>query len=561
MDESIYVLYGRMFLTAHFEPPIDHPLHFSFGWYLWPALAAAADRLGGIVGVRELAALLGLLTVLAVYGFARRLFSPAVGLASAAVFAFLGPAVLTSRIATRDVAAICFLALGLWLSVRAWQQREWQAWLASAGFFFAAFLCKYLVALYFPFLALLSFRRSRRAALWFTLPLALSCGGYVLAYASDLAALLRYGHTYASLQAPLSEAWRIYVTQRLDFWILLGLSLLAWERGNAASQWTAGLLWLGAAIMPVFQWVSRADYDYWKHVNYSLFFLTPLAAQGLLRGLRRQVRVLNPLAGAGVVAVLALSLDWAGDAWRIDRFLFWPNAEPIAAFFEGRLVAEDWVLVDDSVLRYYLQPPLRQRKIADPFYFRYRDLAGEAAYTAAVHDGAFDFIALDGGVSPEARRMRAAIQPEIAGHYVLKLSMADPVLGQAIQIYERITPPPAKPEQSGPRVEILDPANQAVVMTDQKTTVLHGQVTDAGPGWYVRVDVFTNRWYPQGGKIFPRAEDGSFSQQIYLAGGDRQQCNHLVRARLYDEHGRPEGVALNFGIARANPDGSAPPCR
>ncbi|HYA23408.1 MAG TPA: hypothetical protein VEF05_04555, partial [Terriglobales bacterium] len=102
MDESVYVLYGRMFLARHFEAPIDQPLRWSFGWYLWPMMAAIADRLGGIVAVRELAALLGTATVGAVYGFARRLFSPVVGLASAAGFAILAPAVYNSRIATRD---------------------------------------------------------------------------------------------------------------------------------------------------------------------------------------------------------------------------------------------------------------------------------------------------------------------------------------------------------------------------------------------------------------------------------------------------------------------------
>ncbi len=114
MDESVYVLYGRMFLARHFEAPIDEPLRWSFGWYLWPMLAAAADKIGGIVGVRELAALLGTVTVGAVYGFARRLFSPVVGLAAAAMFALLAPAVYTSRIATRDSGALCLFALGLW---------------------------------------------------------------------------------------------------------------------------------------------------------------------------------------------------------------------------------------------------------------------------------------------------------------------------------------------------------------------------------------------------------------------------------------------------------------
>src|SRR5436305_15193595 len=44
MDESIYVVYGRMFLTRHFESPLSTPLQWSFGWYLWPAMAALADK-------------------------------------------------------------------------------------------------------------------------------------------------------------------------------------------------------------------------------------------------------------------------------------------------------------------------------------------------------------------------------------------------------------------------------------------------------------------------------------------------------------------------------------
>src|SRR4051794_1052756 len=50
MDESVYVVYGRMFLSRMYESPLDTPLHHSFGWYLWPAMAAIADRIGGLPG-------------------------------------------------------------------------------------------------------------------------------------------------------------------------------------------------------------------------------------------------------------------------------------------------------------------------------------------------------------------------------------------------------------------------------------------------------------------------------------------------------------------------------
>jgi len=74
------------------------------------------------------------------------------------------------------------------------------------------------------------------------------------------------------------------------------------------------------------------------------------------------------------------------------------------------------------------------------------------------------------------------------------------------------------------------------------------------------VDVFTNRWCPQGGKISPAQADGAFSGTVQLGGKGRQQCYHLVRARLYDDHGQRQAVAMQYGIARANPDGAAPNC-
>ncbi len=633
MDESIYVLYGRMFLANHFEAPLDEPLHWSFGWYLWPAMAATADRLGGLVGLREMSAALGMLTVLALYGFARRVFSPGVGLASAAVFALLGPAVFVFRIATRDAGLIFFFAVALWLYVRAWQKEERPSWLAAALFFFASFLCKYLVALYFPFLVLLGLRRWRQSLPSFALPLALLCAIYGGIYYSDLAYLLSYSRGYGSLAAPVHEAWKIYVTQRADFWILLGFSLLAWRHRATLP------LWFGAAVMLAFQWWSRADYDYWKHANYSLLFLVPLAMEGLLRLTRRLHSLVTPRSTQGelerprekarlsegrgfnpavrvtpstppsgasapegfgfypafsVVVILAVLLGWAGDAWRIERFIFWPNVEPIVAYFEDSsrsLGSGERVLVDDSVLRYYFSPPLRQNQITDPFYFAYQNQTGEAAYSAAVRDGYFDYVVLDGGMGGEARRMQAAIRPalEDSSRYVLLMTMPDPVLHQKVEIYlprqrrgERQEPPVEAAFQAGmpsdilPRVEILSPASNSVVQTENQpegpaegaVTRLEGVAFGAGPGWYLRAEVFTNRWYPQGRNKIPLAPppaglaaDGSFSETIYLAGEGTEQCYHLIRVRLYDEHDQLRATAVHFGIARANAEGGLSGCR
>lgn len=561
MDESIYILYGRMFLSHHFQPPIDHPLDYSFGWYLWPMLAAWADRIHGLVGVRELAAAMGAGIVWAIYAFARRIFSPAVGLASALIFAFLGSAILVSRIATRDIGSLFFFVLGLWLFVRAWQKDTWPAWLCAALSFFAAFLCKYLIALYFPFFAVLVFRKSRRGILSFFLPLAVLCAFYAGYYYHSLLALVRYGRAYGSLKAPASDALHIYFSGRLDLWILAALALLAFFSLRKAGLWTLALLWCGALIMPLFQLFSRADYDYWKHVNYAFVFLVPLAMQGLLFILQRLGSRPYKFTAPAAVCCLAVGLGFLGNFWHIDRFIFWPNTEPIASYFQGQLVNSDRVLIDDTVLRYIFSPPLPQWQITDPFYFRYDSKTGAPAYAEAVTNGLFDYIVLDGGIGDDARRMAAAIDPSLSPHYALKLAMPEPNLGQQIRIYARQNPPASVPSSSSPQIHINAPLSNALVQTDRTATALQANVTGISPGDYVIADVFTNRWYTQTGKMRPGAPEGSLTATIYLAGEGREQCHHIVRIRLFDPSGHLLGSALSFNVVRADANGTAPACR
>ena len=218
MDESIFVVYGRMFLARHLEAPLSTPLQWSFGWYLWPMMAAMADRIGGLAALRELAAALGTITVAATYGFAARVFSSRpVGLAAAAIMAVSAPAVLISRIATRDSGSVCFFALGLWAYACGWQQNRKRDWALATLCFLAAFLCKYLVAIYFPMLVLLALPKGKKPLLPFVLPLFAANCIYAALYHADLLRLLHYGGAYNSLRASDAQAWQIYLWLRWDF--------------------------------------------------------------------------------------------------------------------------------------------------------------------------------------------------------------------------------------------------------------------------------------------------------------------------------------------------------
>ncbi len=554
MDESIYVVYGRMFLSRNFEYPLHSPLQWSFGWYLWPAMAAVADRIGGLLAIREMAAGLGTITVAATYGFASRVFNKLVGLGAAAVMTVLGPALLVSKIATRDSGSICFFALGLWAYAAAWQKDRKRDWVLAALCFFAAFLCKYLVAVFFPFLVLLALRKTLRPLLLFAMPLFVFCAAYGALHAGDLYHLLRYGSVYSSLKAPPQEALNIYLGRRLDFWImaLAAMPLFAFK------EWRkhAVVLWIGILAIMAVQLKTRADFDYWKHVNYAFLFLVPMAVAGVLftvQELQKKNFHGQMIWGVAGVAGLAVVVGWLGYAQSIDKFMFWPNVNPVLAYFENRLSANDRILTDDTVLRYYFNPPLHQSQIVDPMYFVRSGVTGNEAYRSGVRAREFDYIVLDGGIGEEARQMDTAVRPELSG-YQLEFAAVDSTLGQTIEIYAK--PGGTSPAASGPSIRILNPPANAIVPTSPAETIIaEGQAEGAHSGWYVNMDVFTDQWHQQGEDI-EIAANGSFHQTISLAGQGRQQCYHILRARLFDDNGNSRAVTMNYGIGRADAQGT-----
>jgi hypothetical protein len=440
VDEGSFVQVGRAILENPLKTPYSEPLQYMFGWYLWPALAAMGDALGGIAGVRGVAAGFGTLTVLAMYLFARRVFGEEAGLASAALLAVSGPAVNVSQFGSYDAAAICFMALGLWLYARGWQSNGRLAWLSAGACFFLSFLAKYFVALYFPLLVLAALARGKRPLVWFSLPLAIYCGAFLFLFWEDMSGLIGFGRRHIELTAPAGQLFQIYFTSRAEFWLMFALALCAWP-ASRAERWAIPLLWIGAGVMAAFQWWSRADYNTWKHVNYSLLFLVPLGVAGMWRLVRLlPARHFRPAALAGVLLVAA-PLAWAGNVFRPERFVFWPDVRPILDFMQPRLKPETRVLADDLTFQYYyFDKSLAARQTAHPYYLRYRGATGGAAYALAVRDGAFDYIVLDGWAAPASVAMRNAVRPALAELYESRLSAPARQMGGRLEVFERARP-------------------------------------------------------------------------------------------------------------------------
>jgi hypothetical protein len=154
-------------------------------------------------------------------------------------------------------------------------------------------------------------------------------------------------------------------------------------------------------------------------------------------------------------------------------------------------------------------------------------------------------------------------------HYALRMTMPDPFRGQRIEIFERTDPPVTAAPASDVRIEITSPASGDMVRTNGGETILTGRVAGSSSseqesksrqdaGATVQIEVFTNKWYPQGAPVTPAA-DGTFRAKINLGGQGAAQCHHLLRARLLDSAGKVVASDSHFGIIRAMPDGSPPP--
>lgn len=560
-DESFMVLMGRSVLAR--APDVTIYMRTAFGWYIWPVLAALADRAGGLVGLRMLAGLLGCLATGAMYAFARTLFGVRAGLLAAGLFAVLTPAILTAKIATHDAAAVPLLIAALALYARAWRDGTLGNWIASAMLCFAVFTVKHPLAAVFPALCVGALVVDRRGGLAFGAVLSALMGAYAVVYWDVLLALLAFVQGFNAFRAPDSELIRIYFRERLDLWALVLLFGVGVMAGGRRVRRVAILLVACAVSFAYAHASRRLDYHTWKHAVYPMVFLLPVASVGALRMFdalaQREPRLVVLL---GAVAAFTLNLfgrqgllpDAGGLPFR------WPDAQEVVRFATPRLAPNQHVLLDDAAVRYALGDALPQTAMTDAYWFEYGGQRGNDAYAAAIRDGYFDFLVFDGSGGPAARAMRRAIEPELADRYVLRYESDQPSTGELAMVYERVTPPAAR-LPGAPRLVIEAPRPGGLVVASGAAPrgEIVGRVEPASGPVTIAVDVLTDRWYPQAAGV-RAAPDGSFRVPALFAGTGAERCRHLVRVRLIDAQGRILDETDVPDVRRSAPDSLGVSC-
>lgn len=197
-DEAQYWLWSRTLDFGYYSKP---PM---IAWAIW-----ATTHLGGDAEpwVRLSAPLFQAGAMLTVFVVGRRLYSPAVGLAGAALYALMPAVQLSAAVVATDAPLLFFLGLTLWAYV-ALQTAEGRGRLAAAAGLGAAlglaFLSKYaaLYALIGGALHLLLAREARRA--WTPAATGLALGAFLLVLSPNL--IWNATHGFETLHHTASNA-------------------------------------------------------------------------------------------------------------------------------------------------------------------------------------------------------------------------------------------------------------------------------------------------------------------------------------------------------------------
>ncbi|MFJ2753619.1 ArnT family glycosyltransferase [Streptomyces sp. NPDC087297] len=424
-DEALYLAAGHAELShlLHGGPkPVNYAAYFSGAPQLYPLFAAAVDQEFGLSGARMLSLLAMLSTSALLYSFTRRLFNERVGLAAAALFSVVQSTIVMGNIATYDAPALFLLALATWIVVRTASMAAPTVLLAAPVVVLAVGV-KYAAGLYVPtivalsLLAALPFQHSKA----FLRPLLLVpsiAGGLALGlYNTRLVAGVRHTTTHRHHGA---DSTLFLLQQSLSWGGLLfiaavggAISYVRRSRMNE-SPLAAGLgsptrsqrAFLGlllcttALLAPAYQMYLGTVVSLFKHVGFGLLFVAPLAGLGMTRLIGAHFR--HPHVGIALWTVtLCLGLSQA--QW---RFTTWPDSSALIRTISPHVNGKGHYLSSTpEVPAYYLRGRSTHRQWQGVFGMEYTDVAkkrytGDAAYRAALHNGEFDLVVLDGSTNP-----------------------------------------------------------------------------------------------------------------------------------------------------------------
>lgn len=363
MDEYDYLFVAKTLLAGRDWPTHTYIFGSDVSWYLlgWGELL-----FGGLSGARTMAAALGLLSLLGTYLFARELWQCTKTAAIATLLlAVSAEHIFISRLASYDSVSFALFCLAMMPLLRGARDpktttRQFIYLSTGMSLLLGAVLTKYTTAAYLPFIGLLLLRASVVRALYFSFVMAIGIGIYVALHWTDLQTL--YSVQINGIHGANTTRSDIVYRTLYHTGIPLALTILALFRSDSEKKNALTLIVLVAMASPLFFYHLHGKnlISLYKHLNFSLFFLTCGAAWGLVKMvdirtfsyLKSRKEKLAPVCFASVIALYTAVNSLQLKALESG----FPNVQSLVQYLNENPIASDaTILSEDPYLFRYLQ--------------------------------------------------------------------------------------------------------------------------------------------------------------------------------------------------------------
>jgi hypothetical protein len=419
-DEALYLYSGHIELShwlhgAALQGGFDR--YFSGAPVLYPVLAAAVAKVGGLTAARAVSLVAMLTTTALLYSMTRLLFNERSGLCAAALFSVTESTIFLGNLATFDAPTLCLLALASWIVVRTAPTR-WPLYLLATPVAALAVAAKYAALLFVPTIVVLSAiaawpHRARwaliRPAVFGVVEAGLLAGALRLAGPDYLHAIEQT--TTARVHGSTSTM-RLLRDSLLWGGLPIAVALLgavAYARrpqtepgehiapsGGRGRRLALGVVLAGTALLaPAYQMHLHTDISLHKHIGFGLLFAAPIAGLGFARLVGDHFR--RAQLGIAVWSIsLVLGMVQADGLYR-----GWPDSRQFVHELALRLGPGAHYLVEaDEVPIYYLMgnQNAQSSQFTSTYEITYTDkygriLTGNAGFEAAVSERYFQVIA------------------------------------------------------------------------------------------------------------------------------------------------------------------------
>jgi hypothetical protein len=467
LDEAINAVIGEDYLARTFD---RGAMSFHFGSYLYPAVSGTLAELGGVMALRAGAAVTTTAASIFVYLVTRLLFEERAALFAMILFGLNGASISLGQLAVYDTLAVPFLALSLYLMVRAAWETEQQRYylLGSSAAMVGAALSKYIGLLYIPavlgtgFVFLLIRGQPLRHAvkalvLYWLVPAGAVLASYGVFHFHDLIEVAR-GQGYTA--APAADIIAVILQEigpvaALAIAGVMLILLYLFGLGRAISPavvldrqtvsrgrkiWLRTVMiavLLGLVLLylagPLYHILGGNIRSLWKNVLYSLVFLAPLGGYFIAWVIRQGDKVKEPAARlVGLIILLAIMVLFVNHSLSLHEAhrQGWPNVENAIAYLQQAGLDENSRIVAEAmdVFEYYFDFGTNDRLIWSSFWYGYYEepadvgeepklIKGPEAVELGIRNRYYDFVILDDYYAPGSRQTLTPLLAE-AGYQV-----------------------------------------------------------------------------------------------------------------------------------------------